>query len=157
MRTVNTATATYSCSELGSIRILGLLIKEIKWKMVKELKRVIIMVDKLSNLHKEESENKWAKTLKSDRIDGLEDLLGQGNVGVHILKKEKMESRTKWVGCIKFTLWEGSHYWQLYGQSYKWGWLYGMQSYAATQGPTQRALYLVTIQVPVLLLLSPNS
>ena len=58
MRTVNTAIATYSCSELDSIRILGLLIKEIKRKMVKELKRGIIMVDKLSNLHKEESENK---------------------------------------------------------------------------------------------------
>lgn len=150
------ATATYSCSELGSIRILGLLIKEIQWKTVKELKKVIIMVGKQCNLYEEGSEDKWAKALKSDRIDGLEDLWGQGNVGVHILEKEKM-FRTKWVGCMKFTLWEGSHYWQLYGKSYKWGWLYGMQSYAATQGPTQRALYLVTIQVPVLLLPSPNS
>lgn len=81
------ATATYSCSELGSIRILGLLIKEIKWKMVKELKKVIIMVGKQSNLYKEGSEDKWAKTLKSDRTDGLEDLWGQGNVGVRILEK----------------------------------------------------------------------
>ena len=55
---------------------------------------MIIMVGKQSNLHEEGSEDKRAKTLKSDRIDGLEDLWGQGNVGVRILEKEKM-FRTK--------------------------------------------------------------
>lgn len=55
---------------------------------------MIIMVGKQSNLYEEGSEDKRAKTLKSDRIDGLEDLWGQGNVGVRILEKEKM-FRTK--------------------------------------------------------------
>ena len=74
MNTAMCLPATYSGSELGSVRILGLLIKEIKWKMVKELTRVIIMVGKPSNPGKEGSEDKSVKTLKSDRIDGLEGL-----------------------------------------------------------------------------------